>query len=137
MFSCLFCVIIVNNLDNECRKMQLINYLQTLVQTHRNNNIFYYLSSMAIANQNLKDLKRYTKKHSNFLFGLDMASFSKDANSAQALQEKIEKVLVQSAKKQDLGLQANLQDTFLEQIENQRKMYKANLALTPKISIKF
>lgn len=128
---------IVNNLDNECRKMQLINYLQTLVQTHRNNNIFYYLSSMAIANQNLKDLKRYTKKHSNFLFGLDMASFSKDANSAQALQEKIEKVLVQSAKKQDLGLQANLQDTFLEQIENQRKMYKANLALTPKISIKF
>jgi ribosomal protein S3 len=128
---------IVNNLDNECRKMQLINYLQTLVQTHRSNNIFYYLSSMDIANQNLKDLKRYTKKHSNFLFGLDMASFSKDANSAQALQEKIEKVLVQSSKKQDLGLQPNLQDTFLEQIENQRKMYKANLALTPKISIKF
>lgn len=128
---------IVNNLDNECRKIRLINYLQTLVKTHRSNNIFYYLSSMDIANQNLKDLKRYTKKHSNFLFGLDMASFSKDVNSTQTLQEKIEKVLVQSSKKQDLGLQPNLQDTFLEQIENQRKMYKANLALTPKISIKF
>jgi ribosomal protein S3 len=128
---------IVNNLDNECRKIKLINYLQTLVQTHRNNNIFYYLSSMDVANQNLKDLKRYTKKHSSFLFGLDMASFAKDANSTQALQDKIEKVLVQSSKKQDLGLQPNLQETFLEQIENQRKMYKANLALTPKISIKF
>jgi len=128
---------IANNLDNECRKIKLINYLQTLVQTHRNNNIFYYLSSMDVANQNLKDLKRYTKKHSSFLFGLDMASFAKDANSTQALQDKIEKVLVQSSKKQDLGLQPNLQETFLEQIENQRKMYKANLALTPKISIKF
>lgn len=130
---------IVNNLDNECRKMQLINYLQTIVKTHRNDNIFYYLSSMDVANKNLKELKRYTKNHSNFLFGLDSSSLSKDSNSTQALQEKIEKVLVQSNKKQELAAeqQPNLQDTFLEQIENQRRMYKANLALTPKISIKF
>jgi ribosomal protein S3 len=128
---------IVKNIDNECRKIQFINYLQNLVKTHRNDNIFYYLSSMAAANKDLTELKRYTKKHANFLFGLDASSLSKESTSAQALQEKIEKVLVQSNKKQDLADQKTLQDTFLDQIENQRKMYKANLALTPKISIKF
>jgi ribosomal protein S3 len=114
----------------ESRKLKFINYLQNIVKTHRNENIFYYLSSMALANKGLKELKRYTQIHSNFLFGFDINSENK-----QTLQEKIEKVLAQSNKKMDF--EKNLQDTFLEQVENQRKMHKANLALTPKISIKF
>jgi hypothetical protein len=94
---------------------------------------------MAAASKDLKELKRYTKQHSNFLFGFDCNSLSKDNNTssttAQNLQEKIEKVLTQSNKKVDFD--KNLQDAFLDQVENQRKMYKANLALTPKISIQF
>lgn len=129
---------VVNNLDNgnvssEMRKMQLINYLQNIVKSHRQANIFYYLSSMAVASKDLQELKRYTKKHSNFLFGINPASLND--SSKEALQEKIEKVLAQSNKKPDF--EKKLQDAFLEQIENQRRIYKANLALTPKISIKF
>ena len=62
---------VANNFDNlQGRKVQLINYLQNMVRSHRQSNIFYYLSSMAVASKDLQELKRYTKKHSNFLFGI-------------------------------------------------------------------
>jgi len=124
---------VVNNLDKETRKIQFVNYFQNMVRSYRQANIFYYLSSMAVASKNLKQLKRYTKAHSSFLFGLDSNNLHNV--SKQALQDKIEKVLVQANKNQTL--EKNLQEGFLEQIENQRKMYQANLALTPKISLKF
>jgi ribosomal protein S3 len=120
---------------NESRKIKFISYLQTEIQKYRNQNIFYYLSSMAAASKDLNELKRYTKQHSNFLFGFDVSETSNAKQLASAYQEKIEKVLIQSNKKVDFD--KNLQDAFLDQIENQRKMYKANLALTPKISIQF
>jgi ribosomal protein S3 len=137
---------VVNNLDNECRKIKFISYLQNIVKKHRNENIFYYLSSMAVANKDYRELKRYTLKHSSFLFGLDtnslstenLKAYSPEANKNEefkTLQEKIEKVLLQSNRKYDFD--KNLQDAFLEQVETQRNMYKSNLALTPKISIKF
>lgn len=135
------------NINNEsargARKFKLISYLQNKIQKYRTENLFYYLSSMAAASKNLKELKRYTKQHSKFLFGFEAAApttnVSKENSnvslSQKYLQEKIEKVLAQSNKKVDFD--KNLQDAFLEQVENQRKMYKANLALTPKISIQF
>lgn len=127
------------NTNNESRKIKLISYLQNQIKKHRTENLFYYLSSMAAASKDLNELKRYTKQHSNFLFGFDYTNFSKENSnvglSQKYLQEKIEKVLAQSNKKVDFD--KNLQDAFLEQVENQRKMYKANLALTPKISIQF
>ncbi len=125
---------VVNKLDTvERRKIQFINYLQNIVKKHRNENLFYYLSSMAVASKDYKELKRYTLKHSSFLFGLDSNSLANI--NKQTIQAKIEKVLAQSNRKYDFD--KNLQDAFLEQVENQRNMYKANLALTPKISIKF
>ena len=128
---------VANNFDNlQGRKVQLINYLQNMVRSHRQSNIFYYLSSMAVASKDLQELKRYTKKHSNFLFGISPTLLNVgQGQESSSLQEKIEKVLAQSNKKPDF--EKNLQDAFLEQVESQRKMYKANLALTPKISIKF
>lgn len=129
---------VVNNIENECRKIKFISYLQNIVKKHRNENIFYYLSSMAVANKDYRELKRYTLKHSSFLFGLDSNSLSTEnlkAEGLKTLQEKIEKVLFQSNRKYDFD--KNLQDAFLEQVETQRNMYKSNLALTPKISIKF
>lgn len=127
------------NTNNESRKIKLIGYLQNKIKKYRTENLFYYLSSMAAASKDLKELKRFTKQHSNFLFGFDYTNFAKENSnvglSQKYLQEKIEKVLAQSNKKVDFD--KNLQDAFLEQVENQRKMYKANLALTPKISIQF
>jgi ribosomal protein S3 len=116
---------------------KLISYLQNHVQTYRNQNLFYYLSSMAQASHDYKQLKRSTKKHSNLLFGVDCTSLTKENSSLakQNLQEKIEQILTQSNKKVDFD--KNLQDALLEQVENQRQMYKANLALVPKISIQF
>nr|ALO21190.1 ribosomal protein S3 [Chlamydomonas peterfii] len=130
--------------NKESRKLKLISYLQNRIQTYRTENLFYYLSSMANASKDFKELKRYTKQHSNFLFGFTAdAQLSKETtagglytiNNKTFLQEKIEKVLTKSNQKVDFD--KNLQDAFLDQVENQRKMYKANLALTPKISIQF
>jgi ribosomal protein S3 len=126
---------------NECRKIKLISYLKDLVQKHRTNNIFYYLATIADARKDLKKLKQYIKQHSNFLFGVNLST-SFDSN---ALLQRVTKTLTQSKKNiftntsenSSLDGLTSLQKAFLTQLFNQRKMYKANLALTPKISIKF
>jgi small subunit ribosomal protein S3 len=125
---------VVNNLDNECRKVKFISYLQNLVKKHRHANLFYYLSSMAVASKDLKQLKRYTKKHASFLFGVESNSLS---NNAQQVELAVKKVLAQSVVNNSLNSNKTLQEAYLEQVENQRRMYKSNLALTPKVSIKF
>jgi ribosomal protein S3 len=129
---------------NEARKIKWISYLKDLVNKHRTENIFYYLATIADARKDLKALKRYTKQHSNFLFGVNCESGKENPN---ALLQRVTKTLTQSSKnpltssvlnsfESSEGL-TRLQKAFLTQIESQRKMYKANLALTPKISIKF
>lgn len=129
-------------MTNECRKIKWISYLKDLVNKHRTKNIFYYLALLADARKDLKALKQYTKQHSNFLFGVNLQTGKENSN---ALLQRVTKTLTQSSKnylttktEQDRaeGL-TGLQKAFLTQIENQRKMYKANLALVPKISIKF
>lgn len=139
----------VNLADNnqamnyESRKIKWISYLKDLVNKHRTENIFYYLATIADARKDLKALKRYTKQHSNFLFGINLDNGKDNPN---ALLQRVTKTLTQSSKNllttTDSDLQyseglTGLQKAFLNQIESQRKMYKANLALTPKISIKF
>nr|AXZ97184.1 ribosomal protein S3 [Eudorina sp. NIES-3984] len=127
---------------NECRKIKWISYLKHLVNKHRTENIFYYLATIADARKDLKALKRYTKQHSNFLFGTTVENSKENPN---ALLQRITKTLTQSTKNpltsqtEQEGSEGltKLQKAFLTQIENQRKMYKANLALIPKISIKF
>lgn len=129
-------------MTNECRKIKWISYLKDLVNKHRTENIFYYLATIADARKDLKALKRYTKQHSNFLFGVNIENGKENPN---ALLQRVTKTLTQASKnpltsqseqENSEGL-TGLQKAFLAQIENQRKMYKANLALTPKISIKF
>ena len=149
-------------MTNESRKIKWISYLKDLVNKHRTENIFYYLATIANARKDLKALKRYTKQHSNFLFGVNIENGKQlDVNilsldglkpimSSQGetdgkgkLLQRVTKTLTQSSKNPlttnvevTEGL-TGLQKAFLTQIESQRKMYKANLALTPKISIKF
>ena len=129
-------------MNNESRKIKWISYLKNLVNKHRTENLFYYLATIADARKDLKALKRYTKQHSNFLFGINIENGKENPN---ALLQRVTKTLTQSTKNpltspvEQEGSEGitRLQKAFLTQIENQRKMYKANLALIPKISIKF
>ncbi len=123
----------------ESRKIKWISYLKDLVNKHRTENIFYYLATIADARKDLKALKRYTKQHSNFLFGINLENGKENPN---ALLQRVTKTLTQQLTNTESdtisseGL-TGLQKAFLKRIASQRKMYKANLALTPKISIKF
>jgi ribosomal protein S3 len=129
-------------MNNESRKIKWISYLKNLVNKHRTENIFYYLATIADARKDLKALKRYTKQHSNFLFGVNLENCKENPN---ALLQRVTKTLTQGTKNpltsqvEQEGSEGitKLQKAFLTQIENQRKMYKSNLALIPKISIKF
>lgn len=125
-------------MTNECRKIKLISYLKDVVTKHRTENIYYYLATIADARKDLKNLKIYIKQHANFLFGINMENNKENAN---VLMQKVTKALTQSDLNKEQVTEGStggaLQKAFLNFINDQRKMYKANLALTPKISIKF
>nr|YP_010564970.1 ribosomal protein S3 [Chlamydomonas chlamydogama]UZA61969.1 ribosomal protein S3 [Chlamydomonas chlamydogama] len=131
----------LNNVEDECRKIKFIEYLKEIVKTHRTNNIYFYLSTLAEARKDLRKIKQFTKRHSDFLFGLNLNTLEETKNQPndnaleQKITDRVSKVLEKTTKKHDL--EKNLQDIFLEQIEKQRNMCLDNLALTPKISIKF
>ena len=125
----------LNNIENECRKIQLIEYLKQSVKKHRSDNIYLYLSSIAEARKDLRKLKQFTKKHASFLFGTINSEGQSPEEQKTKIQERVRLVLDNSHSKADL--EKTLQDIFLEQIEKQRNMYIDNVQLTPKIAIKF
>lgn len=137
----------LNNIEKECQKIKLIEYLKNLVKKHRTENIYLYLTSISEARKELQKLKQFTKSHASFLFGLNLSSTPhtlteqgtpKNAdvgNFAEKVKERVNNILEKSASKKDF--EKTLQDVFLEQIEKQRKMYKDNAQLIPKISIQF
>lgn len=157
----------LNNIDNECRKIKFIEYLKQLVKKHRTDNIYLYLSTIADARKDLRKLQQFTKKHASFLFGLNLSSLNStsvallpsgglaeqdfggesptvttDATLSQKVTERVQNVLQSSYSAQSNSLtqsdfEKTLPEIFLEQIEKQRKMYKDNAQLTPKIAIKF
>lgn len=125
----------LNNIEDECRKIKFIEHLKDIVKKHRTENIYYYLSTMADARKDLKKIKQFTKRHADFLFGLNFKNYSTGDAFKEKIHERVSKVLEKTAKKADF--EKTLQDIFLEQIEKQRHMCFQNLQLTPKISIKF
>jgi ribosomal protein S3 len=125
----------LNNIENECRKVQLIEYLKQTVKKHRSDNIYLYLSTIAEARKDLRKLKQFTKKHASFLFGTINSEGQSPEEQKTRIQERVRLVLDNSHSKADL--EKTLQDIFLEQIEKQRNMYIDNIQLTPKIAIKF
>ena len=125
----------LNNIENECRKVQLIEYLKQTVKKHRSDNIYLYLSTIAEARKDLRKLKQFTKKHASFLFGTINCEGQSPEEQRTRIQERVRLVLDNSHSKADL--EKTLQDIFLEQIEKQRNMYINNIQLTPKIAIKF
>ena len=72
----------LNNIENECRKVKLIEYVKDIVKKHRTENIYFYLSTMSDASKELKKIKQFTKRHASFLFGLNLNNFSNVSNSS-------------------------------------------------------
>ena len=127
----------LDNIDEECRKLQFIEYLQDIVKKHRTENIYFYLSTIAESRQSLKKIGQFTRNYSNFLFGVDLNAVKKDEKDTirQQLEMRISKILRASNRKSEF--EKGLSDIFLEQIQKQKQMYCDNITLTPKISLKF
>jgi ribosomal protein S3 len=122
----------LTNVEEECRKIKFIEYLKGIVQKHRQENIYFYLSTIADSRKNLRKIQQFTKRHASFLFGVDLPREGADGgtslHTAKAIRNQI---------KQSLQQPTELQEVFLKQIEKQRKISKENCELTPKISLKF
>jgi ribosomal protein S3 len=125
----------LNNIEDECRKIKFIEHLKNIVKKHRTENIYFYLSTIADANKDLRKIKQFTKNHADFLFGLNLNNITDTEAFKEKINDRVSKVLDKTAKKAES--EKILQDTFIEQIEKQRTMCLQNLELTPKISIKF
>ncbi len=124
-----------NNIENECRKIQFIEYLKQIVKKHRTNNIYLYLSTIADARKDLRKLQQFTKRNASFLFGTNLENINLQNNIPEGMLNIIKQTSANS-----MGIKTidkTLSEIFLEQIEKQRTMYKDNIQLTPKIAIKF
>jgi ribosomal protein S3 len=132
--------------NEECRKIKFIEYLKDIVKKHRQENIYYYLSTIATSRKYLRQIKQFTKRHSNFLFNrsasleqiknvLERASSPKINEGSS--EEKVLRPLLSQERNSELLFLNPLQEIFLQQIEKQRQICKENIELTPKISIKF
>lgn len=128
-----------NNIENECRKIQFIEYLKDIVKKHRTNNIYLYLSTIADARKDLRKLQQFTKRNASFLFGTNLENINLQNSIPEGMFNIIKQTSANSIDFQKVNktIDKTLSEIFLEQIEKQRNMYKDNIQLTPKIAIKF
>jgi ribosomal protein S3 len=126
-----------NNIDNECRKIKFIDYLQKIVKKHRQKNIYLYLSTISDSRKYLRKIQNYTKQQAGSLFGIDLNTLRQYSIDKQReiLTNKVSKAFKQASRKNQF--EKNVKDLFLKQMEKQRIMCINNIELTPKISIKF
>lgn len=126
-----------SNLKAESRKVRLIEHLQAMVQKHRQKNLYLYLGTLSDSRKYLRQINKFTKEQVAFLFGLNSAIL--DQMPAEEKREFVKNQLkkyLQKANTQN-ELQRNLQEVFLHQIQQQKQICAQNLALMPKISLKF
>lgn len=127
----------LNHVDDECRKIKFMNYLELLVKKHRQKNVYLYLSTISDSRKYLRKIQQFTKQQANFLFGVDLKTIQQAPIEKQRelFTNKVAKAYRDANRKN--GSEKNIQDVFLEQIQKQRTMAYKNIELTPKISIKF
>lgn len=127
----------LTNIDDEIRKIKLIDYLQNIVQQHRQKNLYLYLATIADAQKYLKKIQRFTKEQVNFLFGFNFNNLNHlpIEKRRDFVKNHVSMAIKQAKSKNEL--QAKLQDVFLKQFQKQRLMCFQNIELTPKISLKF
>ena len=127
----------LTNIQEENRKTQLIQYLQNVVQKHRQQNLYLYLPTIADSRKYLKKIQKFTKEQVNFLFGFQFNNFSQfsEDSKREMVKNHVTMAIKQSNTKNEF--QTKLQDVFLKQFQKQRTMCLQNMELTPKISLKF
>ena len=125
------------NVDDECRKMKFIDYLQNIVKKHRQKNIFLYLSTISDSRKYLRQIQKFTKQQASFLFGLNLQSMRQLSPEKQQdqIKAKVKKAIQETNRKNIV--EKNLQAVFLDQLQKQRTICRQNIELTPKISMKF
>lgn len=126
-----------HNINDECRKVKFIDYLQNVVKKHRQKNIFLYLSTISDSRKFLRKIQQFTKQQASFLFGIDLKTLRQYPMEKQREQiiNKVSKALKEVNRKNQL--EKNVQDIFIEQMQKQRTVCLQNIELTPKISLKF
>jgi ribosomal protein S3 len=127
----------LTNIKNETRKIRLVEYLQSLVQKHRQKNLYLYLATIADSRKYLRQIQKFTKQQANFLFGLNPSILEQMPKEQKHEFVKNQlKNAIQKANRQN-EFQRNLQEVFVRQIQQQKFIAEKNLALLPKISLKF
>ena len=127
----------LTNVKNETRKIRFIEHLQSLVQKHRQKNLYLYLATISDSRKYLRQIQQFTKQQASFLFGLNSSLLEQlsESEKREFVRNQLKKYL-QKANTQN-ELQRNLQEVFVHQLQQQKQIYSQNLSLIPKISLKF
>ena len=115
-------------------KLKFVQYLQQAVQNHRKKNIFFYEKIQSDSQSSMKKIRQFTRQQASFLFGIASVQNNEEKNKF-IVKNQIFKTLRSIHRKNHI--QKTFQEIFFEQLQKQKFMYKQNIELTPKISIKF
>jgi hypothetical protein len=141
--------VISQKLDNgkaikeEYSKIKFLEYLEDIVKKYRQENIYFYLSTIAESKKELRNIQKYTKKHSNLFFVFHPKGEKKnpvDTPQEPGLIKRVQKTLLDPASHASVEVdtaKATLAQFQLRDIEKFRRIYQQNCELTPKISIQF
>jgi ribosomal protein S3 len=127
----------LTNLKDENRKIKFLEYLQSLVQKHRQKNLYLYLATISDSRKYLKQIQRFTKEQANFLFGISKNFLEQMVGDQKRefVRLQLKKAIQKSSRQNEL--QRSLQDVFVRQIQQQKTIAAQNMSLIPKISLKF
>jgi len=73
----------LTKIEDQNRKTQLLDYLQHVVQKHRQNNLYLYLPTIADSRKYLKKIRKFTKEQVNFLFGFNFNNLNQVPEEAK------------------------------------------------------
>jgi ribosomal protein S3 len=127
----------LTNLKNETRKIQFIEQLQHFVQKHRQKNLYLYLGTIADSRKYLRQIQKFTKQQASFLFGLNTNVLEQlsSEQKREFIKNQLKKTLQKANRSNES--QRTLQEVFVRQLQQQKFICQQNLALMPKISLKF
>ena len=127
----------LTNLKDEHRKIKLLEHLQDLVKKHRQKNLFLYLATITDAKKYLRKIQKFTKQQASFLFGMNPSVLDQmnPDQKREFVKTQLKKAIDKANRQNEF--ERTLQDVFVRQIQQQKTICEQNLALMPKISLKF
>nr|YP_009184848.1 ribosomal protein S3 [Jenufa minuta]ALO62988.1 ribosomal protein S3 [Jenufa minuta] len=132
----------VQHIDEVSRQIYFLEYLSNLVRNHRKKNSFLYIKTIEDCKKDLQNIQKFTKKYSNFFFGINrkavkkaLASKTQHLNVVKQLNSRVATVLEESKKKPES--QKTIKDVLLDKLQKQKNLYQETISYQPKISLKF